>query len=119
MTKPSKDPFGPMTIAETFDYYLTDPAIEPLHDRVLVKRIDFAGWKSLIYIPDCAKSTTRLAKVLAVGPGAWRDGVFTKTAVKPGDVVVLPGIAAVMPDWESHDQILVQEGDIGAILAEI
>lgn len=111
----------------------SQPEVEPLHDRILVERLSpeeeafitqpsqsiLTEGKGVIVIPDAYRSKTRCAKVLAVGPGAWRDGEFCKTAVKPGDVVILPGIAAVMPDWESKDKILIQEGDVGAILGDI
>jgi len=53
---------------------------------------------------------------LAVGPGVWRDGWFCKTAVKPGDIVLVPGAGGKFPDWEEADQILIQEGDVGAIV---
>lgn len=87
--------------------------IEPLHDRVLVKRIPepYAGRIKLI-----CSDKSRFAKVLAVGPGKWIDGVFTKTCVQRGDVVLVPGVASKYPDWEEHDEILIQEGDIGAIV---
>ena len=78
--------------------------IEPLHDRILVERIPDLSNRYIIE-PDAYRSTTRLAKVLAVGPGVWRDGIFCKTAVKPGDIVLLPGIAATMPDWEQKETI--------------
>jgi len=87
--------------------------IEPLHDRVLVKRIE-EPYKGRIQLICHEKS--RFAKVLAVGPGRWIDGEFARTACKPGDVVLLPGIAAKFPDWEERDTILVQEQDVGAIV---
>lgn len=90
--------------------------IEPMHDRVLVQRIPEPERKGLIILADVAKEQTKRAKVLAVGPGAWRDGYFCKTAVKPGDVVLVPGAGNDYPDWEECDTILIQEGDIGAIV---
>ena len=70
-----------------------------------------------IVIPDCAKEKAKKAKVLAVGPGKWGDdGYFYKTACKPGDIVLVPGVANKFPDWEQSDTILIQEGDVGAII---
>ena len=89
--------------------------IQPLHDRVLVERIPEP--EGTIVTPEKYKDPSRMATVVAVGPGRWIDGEFCKTVVKPGDTVHLPGIAAKIPDWDgSDDQILIQEGDIGAIL---
>lgn len=90
--------------------------IEPMHDRVLVQRIPEPERKGLIILADVAKEQTKRAKVIAVGPGRWIDGYFCKTAVKPGDVVLVPGAGNAYPDWEERDTILIQEGDIGAIL---
>ena len=50
--------------------------------------------------------TVRWARVVAIGPEVYDLNV--------GDVVVLPGIAAEIPDFEVGAQILVQLGDIGA-----
>ena len=87
-----------------------------LHDNLLVKRIPEPD--GLIIAPDIAKRKAAKAKVLSVGPGRWVDGVFTKTAVKPGDVVVLPGIAAQVPDWETKDICIVNSRDVAGILIE-
>jgi len=89
--------------------------IQPLHDRVLVERIPEP--EGTIVIAEKYRDPSRMAKVVAVGPGRWIDGEFCKTVVKPGDVVHLPGIAAKISDWDgSEGQILIQEQDIGAIL---
>lgn len=92
---------------------MKQPSIEPLHDRVLVERIPEPQGR--IIVPDVARENSKKAKVLAVGPGKWVDGVFTKTAVKPGDIVLIPGAGNTYPDWEKRDTILIQEGDIGGI----
>lgn len=96
---------------------LVGRAIQPLHDRILVERLPGETKKGKIVIPDCARETSKYAKVIAVGPGKWTDRGFVKTAVKPGDIVLLPGCAAKFPDWEEQDVIMVQEADIGAIIA--
>jgi hypothetical protein len=80
--------------------------IEPLGHKkqgVLVKRVKDQPTVILTDAPYPYK-----AIVLAIGPKV--------TEVKPGDVVILPGIASQIPDWELRDEILVQEADIGAIL---
>lgn len=88
--------------------------IEPMHDRVLVERLPEPQGR--IIIPEVARDVAVKCKVIAVGPGRWEDGYFTKTAVKPGDVVLVPGAGNTHPDWQAGQQILIQSADIGAIL---
>src|SRR6266852_1763349 len=91
--------------------------IEPMHDRVLVERLpQEEKTHSGLYIPEVGRKIAVLAKVIAVGPGRWEDGVFCKTAVKPGDTVLVPGCGNTHPDWQEGQQILIQQGDIGAII---
>ena len=62
----------------------------PLHDRIVVKRID-AEEKSAggIIIPDTAKEKPSQGEVLAVGPGARDDsGKLVALDVKVGDIVL-------------------------------
>ena len=92
--------------------------IEPMHDRVLVERMEQP--QGLIIIPEKYRKPAFKCKVIAVGPGRWEDGVFTKTAVKPGDVVLVPHsdrwLDDRLADWKQGEQVLIQSGDIGAIL---
>ena len=87
--------------------------IQPLHDRVLLERLPRPN--SLITLTDAEKY--RKFKVLKTGPGKWieegDERYFYPVEVKPGDIVVLPGIASDGPDDEKGTQIWVTEGDIG------
>jgi chaperonin GroES len=85
-------------------------AIQPLHDRVLVRRLGTKVVKDgLIWIPDIAQENTKTGIVMAIGPKV--------RGVKPGDEVLLPGVAAKYPDWETTDLMLVEEADIGGIFS--
>jgi len=96
--------------------------MEPMHDRLILERIEepsvtlnqAAASERKIILTD--EPPTRLFKVLKVGPGKWVDGVFERTVCRPGHIVILPGIAATYPDYETKRYILAQEGDIGAIV---
>ena len=90
--------------------------IEPLHDRVLVERMPQVTHSGAIYIPETGRDIAIFCKVLAVGPGRWIDGEFCKTAVKKGDMVLVPGAGNKFPDWKDGEQIIIQSGDIGAIV---
>src|SRR6187402_2243958 len=62
----------------------------PLHDRIVVKRID-AEQKSAggIIIPDTAKEKPQEGEVIAVGPGARNErGEIQRLDVRPGDRVL-------------------------------
>ena len=83
------------------------PTIKPLHDRVFVERLPQETMRGVLWIPDIAQQNSQKAKVLAVG-----DKVH---GVKPGDKVLLPGIASKYPDWEKYDYMMVQVADIGGI----
>ena len=63
----------------------------PLHDRVVVKRLDSESKTAGgIIIPDTAKEKPMEGKVIAVGPGARDDnGRITSLDVKKGDKVLL------------------------------
>lgn len=69
-----------------------------------------------LFIPETAQKIAILCKVIAVGPGRWIEGEFCKTAVKPGDTVLVPGAGNQYPDWQQGQQILIQSEDIGAIV---
>lgn len=79
---------------------------QPLHDRLLVRRIPEPP--QLIYIPDIARENSKRAEVLAMGKKV-RD-------VQIGDIVLLPGVASKYPDWEQSDLMLIQVADIGGII---
>ncbi len=86
--------------------------VEPMHDRVLVERLPETPE---ILLTDRPKA--KICKVIAVGPGRWIDGEFSKTAVKPGDIVLVPGFGGQHPDYQLPDgTFLIHSADIGAIL---
>jgi Chaperonin 10 Kd subunit len=78
--------------------------IIPRNDRVLLERIPPEIKAGYIVLTDI--QTVRWARVVAIGPDVYD--------LKEGDVVVLPGVAAEIPDFETGAQLLVQVGDIGA-----
>jgi co-chaperonin GroES (HSP10) len=79
--------------------------LQPRHDRVLLERVP--PKPGHIVLTDV--QTVRWARVVAIGPEVYDLAV--------GDVVILPGIGAEQPDFESFEQILVQMADIGAKLS--
>ncbi len=95
--------------------------VQPLSDRVLVRRDDMPEKKSLsgIILPDTAqKEKSKLGTVLAVGPGRMNDaGNFVPMTVNVGDSVIFNSgwDNEIMMD-EDREHFLVRESDVLAIL---
>lgn len=61
----------------------------PLNDEVLIEEIPRET--GLIVIPDGADAGPTFGRVVAVGPGKWENGAYTKVCVEKGDIVALFG----------------------------
>jgi chaperonin GroES len=90
----------------------------PLHDRVLVKRVDVetktAGG---IIIPDSAKEKPMQGKILAVGSGHRNeDGTVTPLDVKAGDNVLFGKWSGTEVKIDDEDVLIMKESDILGIL---
>ena len=74
-------------------------AFRPLHDRVLVRRVEAeAKTAGGIIIPDTAKEKPQEGEVVAVGTGARNDsGQVTPLEVKAGDTVLTSGLGGSYP----------------------
>ncbi|MEC7830139.1 MAG: co-chaperone GroES [Pseudomonadota bacterium] len=90
----------------------------PLHDRVLVKRID-EDEKSPggIIIPDTAKEKPSEGKVVAVGSGSKaEDGTVTALDVKKGDKILFGKWSGTEVTVDGDDLIIMKESDILGII---
>ncbi|MFS8038471.1 co-chaperone GroES [Xanthobacter sp. AM11] len=90
----------------------------PLHDRVVVKRID-AEAKSAggIIIPDTAKEKPQQGEVIAVGPGARNEkGELVALDVKAGDIVLFGKWSGTEVKIDGQDLLIMKESDILGIL---
>lgn len=92
--------------------------IKPLHDRVLVKRVDennkTAGG---IIIPDTAKEKPSEGLVEAVGNGKMApDGKIAPMSVKVGDRVLFGKYAGTEVKLEGETRLIIREEDILAII---
>ncbi|MFQ5883095.1 MAG: co-chaperone GroES [Candidatus Methylomirabilales bacterium] len=93
--------------------------IEPLHDRVLVKRLEEKEVKrGGIIIPDTAKEKPQEGEVIAVGPGKMTDnGKRQPIAVKVGDRVLFGKWSGNEVKLDDEEYLIMREDDILAILA--
>ncbi len=87
--------------------------LRPLHDRVLIKRIqETKQTEGGLFIPDSAQDKPLEGEVIAVGDGIrYEDGALRNFSVKPGDRVVFGNyMDEVTADGEKY--ILLRECDI-------
>ena len=92
----------------------------PLHDRVVVKRID-AEAKSAggIIIPDTAQEKPSQGEIIAVGPGGRDEaGKLTPIDVKPGDRVLFGKWSGTEVKIDGVEYLIMKETDIMGVLAE-
>ena len=92
----------------------------PLHDRVLVRRID-ADEKSAggIIIPDTAKEKPQQGEIIAVGPGARDDqGRLTPLDVKAGDTVLFGKWSGTEVKIDGEELLIMKESDIMGVLEQ-
>jgi chaperonin GroES len=92
----------------------------PLHDRILVKRIE-AEEKTPggIIIPDTAKEKPIEGEVLAMGPGARDEtGTVRPLDVKVGDHVLFGKWAGTEVLIDGEDRLILKESDILGVIEE-
>jgi len=90
----------------------------PLHDRVVVRRID-AEEKSKggIIIPDTAKEKPSEGEVIAVGPGGRDEaGKIIKPDVKAGDRVLFGKWSGTEVKIDGQDLLIMKESDILGVI---
>jgi len=92
----------------------------PLHDRVLVRRIESdektAGG---LIIPDSAKEKPQEGEVIAVGEGARKDsGELIAPAVKAGDRILFGKWSGTEVKIEGEDYLIMKESDILGTLGD-
>lgn len=94
-------------------------ALRPLHDRVIVKRLEeekkSAGG---ILIPDNAAEKPLKAEVISVGPGKRSDdGKVHALDVKKGDVVLIGKYSGTEVKVDGQDLVVLREDDIMAVVS--
>ena len=92
----------------------------PLHDRVVVKRID-AEAKSAggIIIPDTAQEKPSQGEVVAVGPGGRDEsGKVITPDVKAGDKVLFGKWSGTEVVIDSEDLLIMKESDVFGVVEE-
>ncbi len=94
-------------------------SFRPLHDRVVVRRVDSEEkTKGGIIIPDTAKEKPQEGEVVAVGPGARKDsGELIQLDVKAGDRVLFGKWSGTEVKIDGEDLLIMKEADIMGVIA--
>ena len=93
-------------------------AFRPLHDRVLVRRIE-ADQKTAggIIIPDSAQEKPSEGEIVSVGSGAKaEDGTVTPLDVKAGDSVLFGKWSGTEIKLDGEDLLIMKESDIMGVM---
>ena len=92
--------------------------LRPLHDRVLVRRLEEVEQKrGGIIIPDTAKEKPIEGEVIAVGNGkVQEDGTIRKLDVKVGDRVLFGKYSGTEVKIDGEERLIVREDDILGVL---
>ena len=95
-------------------------SFRPLHDRVLVKRVDeeqkTAGG---IIIPDTAKEKPMQGEVLAVGPGARNEkGELVALDVRVGDRILFGKWSGTEVKIDGEELLIMKESDVMGIMEQ-
>ncbi|ARO23188.1 co-chaperone GroES [Rhizobium sp. S9] len=93
-------------------------SFRPLHDRILVRRVDSEEkTKGGIIIPDTAKEKPQEGEVIAVGPGARNDaGQIQPLDVKVGDRILFGKWSGTEIKINGEDLLIMKESDVMGII---
>ena len=97
-----------------------DMAFRPLHDRILVRRIE-ADEKTAggIIIPDTAKEKPQEGEVIAVGPGARNEaGQLQPLDVKIGDRILFGKWSGTEIKLAGEDLLIMKESDVMGVIEQ-
>jgi chaperonin GroES len=89
----------------------------PLHDRILVRRVEAESKRGSIIIPDSGKEKPQEGEVFAVGAGhRMEDGTVFPLDVKVGDRILFGKYSGSEIRIEGEDYIVMDEADVLGIL---
>ncbi len=91
--------------------------LKPLSDRVVVKMVEMEETtRSGIILPGTAKEKPQVAEVVAVGPGATKDGALVPMTVKVGDKVITSKYSGTEVKLGNDEYVIVRQDDILATI---
>ena len=92
--------------------------IRPLHDRLIVRRLDEGEQKiGGIIIPDTAKEKPQRGKVIAAGNGKVKDnGTRVPLDVKTGDLILFGKYTSQEVKLDGEDYLIMREDEVLAVI---
>ena len=93
--------------------------IKPLHDRVIVRRLDESGNQTAggLFIPDSAKEKPQEGEVIAAGAGKYKeDGTRQTLDVKEGDRVLFGKYSGSEIKIDGEELLIMREDEILGII---
>ena len=92
--------------------------LRPLHDRILVERVEEAEkTKGGIIIPDSAKEKPAEGKVIAIGNGRiGDDGKVVKLDIKKGDRILFGKYGGTEVKIDGEDYLIMREDDVLGVI---
>ena len=90
--------------------------IRPLHDRVIIQRIEEHKTAGGIVIPETVGDKPQRGRVLAAGPGKVENGTLRKLDVKIGDEVLFGKYSGTEVKVNGKDLLVMREEDIMGII---
>ncbi len=92
--------------------------VRPLHDRIIVQRIDEGEQKvGGIIIPDTAKEKPQQGKVIAAGSGKVKDdGKRTPLDVKAGDSILFGKYSGQEIKLDGEEYLIMREDEVLAVI---
>ena len=94
--------------------------MKPLHDRIIVRRIEEGEQKiGGIIIPDSAKEKPQQGKVIAVGPGGRDEsGKLIPIDVKVGDRILFGKWSGTEVKIDGQELLIMKESDVMGVIEE-
>jgi chaperonin GroES len=93
--------------------------IKPLHDNILVERLEQEMKKGGIIIPDTAKEKPQQGKVIATGDGRRDDkGNRIPLEVKKGDIILFGKYSGNEIKLEENEYLIMREDDVLGIIEQ-
>ena len=91
-------------------------SIRPLHDRIIVQRVEASAQAGPIIVPDSAKEKPQQGKVIAAGHGRYDDeGARVPLDVKAGDLVLFGKFTGQEVRLDGEDYLVMREDDVLAV----
>jgi chaperonin GroES len=93
--------------------------IRPLHDRLIVRRLEEEGEQKIggIIIPDTAKEKPQKGKVIAAGNGKVNDdGILIPLDVKAGDLILFGKYTSQEVKLDGEEYLIMREDEVLAVI---